>query len=105
MVARQALIPLARAWGGGMVAAVDGMRFVVPVPALFARPNRKFFGPKRGMTWLNAMNDQGMGRGAKVVTGTVRDSLHKVDVIFGLDGGELPEIVGPGRPSCRFSAA
>ena len=45
------------------------------------------------MTWLNAMNDQGMGRGAKVVTGTVRDSLHMVDVIFGLDGGELPEIV------------
>jgi hypothetical protein len=23
----------------------------------------------------------------------VRDSLHMVDVIFGLDGGELPEIV------------
>ena len=57
MVARQAGIALAQAWGGGMVAAVDGMRFVVPVPALFARPNRKFFGPKRGMTWLNAIND------------------------------------------------
>jgi TnpA family transposase len=93
MVTRQTGIALARAWGGGMVAAVDGMRFVVPVPALFARPNRKFFGPKRGMTWLNAINDQGMGRGAKVVSGTVRDSLHMVDVIFGLDGGELPEIV------------
>ncbi|MGH3190136.1 MAG: Tn3 family transposase, partial [Streptosporangiaceae bacterium] len=93
LVARQARIPLARAWGGGMVAAVDGMRFVVPVPALFARPNRKFFGPKRGMTWLNAINDQGIGRGAKVVSGTVRDSLHMVDVIFGLDGGELPEVV------------
>jgi hypothetical protein len=34
-----------------------------------------------------------MGRGAKIVSGTVRDSLHMVDVIFGLDGGELPEIV------------
>ena len=45
------------------------------------------------MTWLNAVNDQGMGRGARVVSGTVRDSLHMVDVIFGLDGGELPEIV------------
>jgi TnpA family transposase len=76
-----------------MVAAVDGMRFVVPVPAAFARPNRKFFGSKRGMTWLNAINDQGIGRGAKIVSGTVRDSLHMVDVIFGLDGGELPEIV------------
>jgi hypothetical protein len=45
------------------------------------------------MTWLNAMNDRGMGRGAKVVSGTIRDSLYMVDVIFGLDGGDLPEIV------------
>ncbi|HLQ54863.1 MAG TPA: Tn3 family transposase [Streptosporangiaceae bacterium] len=93
LVARQAGLPLAQAWGGGLVAAVDGMRFVVPVPAAFARPNRKYFGSKRGMTWLNAVNDHGMGRGAKIVSGTVRDSLHMVDVIFGLDGGELPEIV------------
>src|SRR5664280_2337810 len=84
---------LAQCWGGGLVAAVDGMRFVVPIPAVFARPNRKFFGARRGMTWLNVINDQGIGRGAKVVSGTVRDSLHMVDVIFGLDGGELPEIV------------
>ncbi|GAA5065178.1 TnpA family transposase [Thermocatellispora tengchongensis] len=93
LVARQAGLSLAQAWGGGLVAAVDGMRFVVPVPAAFARPNRKYFGSKRGMTWLNAMNDRGMGRGAKVVSGTIRDSLHMVDVIFGLDGGDLPEIV------------
>ncbi|MGH3283026.1 MAG: Tn3 family transposase, partial [Trebonia sp.] len=89
----QANLPLALAWGGGLVAAVDGMRFVVPVPATFARPNHKFFGSKRGMTWLNAISDQGVGRGAKVVSGTVRDSLHMVDVIFGLDGGDIPEIV------------
>ncbi len=87
LVARQAGLPLAQAWGGGLVAAVDGMRFVVPVPAAFVRPNRKYFGPKRGMTWLNAMNDRGMGRGAKIVSGTVPDSLHMIDVIFGLDGG------------------
>jgi TnpA family transposase len=93
LVARQADLPLAQAWGGGLVAAVDGMRFVVPVPAAFARPNRKYFGSKRGMTWLNAVNDRGMGRGAKIVSGTVRDSLHMIDVIFGLDGGDLPEIV------------
>jgi len=93
LVARQAGLSLAQSWGGGLVAAVDGMRFVVPVPAVFARPNRKFFGSKRGMTWLNAINDQGVGRGAKVVSGTVRDSLHMIDVIFGLDGGELPQIV------------
>jgi TnpA family transposase len=93
LVARQADLRLAQAWGGGMVAAVDGMRFVVPVPAAFARPNKKYFGSKRGMTWLNAINDRGMGRGAKIVSGTVRDSLHMIDVIFGLDGGPLPEVV------------
>lgn len=93
LVDAQSTLRLARAWGGGLVAAVDGMRFVVPVPAAFARPNRKYFGSKRGMTWLNAINDRGMGRGAKVVSGTIRDSLHMVDVIFGFDGGPLPEIV------------
>lgn len=93
LVEAQGTLPLAQAWGGGMVAAVDGMRFVVPVPAVFARPNRKYFGFKRGMTWLNAINDRGMGRGGKVVSGTIRDSLHMVDVVFGLDGGPLPEVV------------
>ena len=42
------------------------------------------------MTWLDAMNDHGMGRGAKIVSGTVRDSLHMVDFIFGLNGGNNP---------------
>jgi TnpA family transposase len=93
LIARQGTIALAQAWGGGLVAAVDGMRFVVPVPNVLARPNRRFFGPKRGMTWLNAIDDRGIGRGAKVVTGTVRDSLHMIDVIFGFAGGDLPEIV------------
>jgi TnpA family transposase len=32
-------------------------RFVVPVPSIYARPNRKYFGPKRGVTWLNMLND------------------------------------------------
>jgi hypothetical protein len=32
LAARQADLPLAQAWGGGLVATVDGMRFVVPVP-------------------------------------------------------------------------
>jgi hypothetical protein len=53
LIAQQAGIGFARALGGGMVAAIDGMRFVVPVPSLMAKPNRKYFGPKRGMTFLN----------------------------------------------------
>ena len=89
----QAGIPFARALGGGLVAAIDGMRFVVPVPSIYARPNRKYFGPKRGVTWLNMINDQAAGLGGKVVAGTVRDSLHMVDVLFNQDGGQRPDIV------------
>src|SRR5664280_1864118 len=33
LIDAQAGIELAQAWGGGLVAAVDGMRFVVPVRA------------------------------------------------------------------------
>jgi len=44
LVDAQAGICLAQVWGGGLVAAVDGMRFVVPVPSVYARPNRKYFG-------------------------------------------------------------
>ena len=69
------------------------MRFVVPVPSVYARPNRKYFGPKRGVTWLNMINDQAAGLGAKVVAGTVRDSLHMIDVWFNQDGGQRPDII------------
>jgi hypothetical protein len=62
LVAGQADLPLAQAWGGGLVAAVDGMRFIVPVPAAFARPNRKFFGSKRGPARPERLADQRRGR-------------------------------------------
>ena len=93
LIDAQADIPFARALGGGLVAAIDGMRFVVPVPSVYARPNRKYFGPKRGVTWLNMINDQAAGLGGKVVAGTVRDSLHMIDVLFNQDGGQRPDIV------------
>jgi TnpA family transposase len=97
LITAQAGIPFADTLGGGLVAAIDGMRFVVPVPSIYTRPNRKYFGPKRGLTWLNMINDQGAGLGAKVVTGTVRDSLHMIDMLFSQDGGCAR--VGAGRVS------
>lgn len=93
LIDEQAGIEFAAQLGGGLVAAIDGMRFVVPVPSIYTRPNRKYFGQKRGLTWLNMINDQGAGLGAKVVTGTVRDSLHMIDVLFRRDGGRRPEVI------------
>ena len=93
LIEAQARIPLAADWGGGHVAAVDGMRFVVAVPSIYARPSRKFFGPRRGVTWLNMINDQVAGLGYKVVAGTPRDTLHFLDVVFSQDGGQRPDVL------------
>ena len=93
LIAQQAGIGFARALGGGMVAAIDGMRFVVPVPSLMAKPNRKYFGPKRGMTFLNMINDQAFGTGHKIVAGTDRDCLHAIDLFFSPGVANLPEVL------------
>jgi TnpA family transposase len=71
----QAGIALAQAWGGGEVASVDGLRFVVPVRTLNAGPNPKYFGAGRGVTYLNFASDQFSGFHGIVVPGTLRDSL------------------------------
>ncbi|EXU64948.1 transposase [Streptomyces sp. PRh5] len=89
----QAPIPLAQAWGGGLVASVDGMRFVVPVPSVYARPNPKYFGRRGGATWPNMINDQAAGLGGKVVAGTPRDSLYVLDVLYDRDGGTRPKMI------------
>jgi Tn3 transposase DDE domain len=55
LIAAQAQVPIAQLWGGGLLASVDGLRFVVPVRTLNAGPSPKYFGHKRGLTWLNAV--------------------------------------------------
>ena len=76
LVDAQADISLARAWRGGEVASADGLRFVVPVRTLNAGPNPRYFGPGRGVTYLNFLSDQFSGFHAVVVPGTLRDSLY-----------------------------
>lgn len=56
-------------------------------------PNRKYFGPKRGMTFLNMINDQAFGMGHKIVAGTDRDCLHAIDLFFGSGTANLPEVL------------
>ncbi|MEV6297747.1 Tn3 family transposase, partial [Streptomyces sp. NPDC051896] len=82
----------AQAWGGGLVAAVDGTRFVVPVRSIDARPNPRYFGRRNGSTLLNMVNDQGMGLAGMVVSGTPRDSLYTIDLMYRRDGGPRPEV-------------
>ena len=93
LVDKQAEIDITGAWGGGLVASADGMRFVVPVRALHAGPNPKYFGPKHGVTWLNVVSDRVMGLGGLVVPGTLRDSMVILDAIFNLDVPTPPEVI------------
>ena len=93
LITAQSSISLAKAWGGGLVAAVDGMRFVVPARSAQTRPNPRYFHRRRGVTWLNMISDQAVGTAGRVVSGTPRDSLHLIDLIYSQDGGARPEVV------------
>jgi hypothetical protein len=42
------------------------------------------------VTWLNAVNGRGIGLAGKVFSGTSRDSLHMIDVVYSQDGGQRP---------------
>ncbi|EMQ96642.1 transposase Tn3 [Paeniglutamicibacter gangotriensis Lz1y] len=93
LIQAQSGLGLAQRWGTGLLASVDGMRFVVPVSTVNAGANPRYFGQGRGLTWLNYLNDQVSGLGAVVVPGTVRDSLHILDGLLDLEGGQRPEMV------------
>jgi hypothetical protein len=73
--------------------AVDGMRFVVPVSTVQARPNPKYFGRGKGPTWLNAISDHAVGTAGQVVSGPPRDPLRLIDLIYAQDGGRRPEVL------------
>jgi TnpA family transposase len=72
----QSTNPLAQEWGGGEVASADGMRFVTPVRTINSGPNRKYFGPERGITYYNFSTDQYAGFHNIVIPGTLRDSIY-----------------------------
>ena len=76
LVNYQTTIPLAQAWGGGEVAAADGIRFTVPVRTINARPNPKYFNTERGVTYYNFNSNQFTGFHGLIVPGTLRDSPY-----------------------------
>ena len=99
LVEAQATVPIVAHWGEGLLASVDGLRFVVPKRTISAGPSPKYYHFKRGITWLNAVNDQVAGIGQMVVPGTPRDSLHILDTLLNLDAGVKPEMVATDNAS------
>jgi hypothetical protein len=93
LITAQSRIDLAQMQGGGLLASVDGLRFVVPVKSINTGPSPKYYGYKRGVTWLNAVKYKVAGIGAMVARGTPRASLYTLDTLLNLDGGVKPEMV------------
>jgi TnpA family transposase len=74
-----ARLPLALEWGGGEVASIDGLRFVVPRETIHARRNPRYFHRRRGITALGTTADHYAGIHTIVVPGTQRDGLYLLD--------------------------
>lgn len=79
LLAMQDQIDLARQWGGGQLASVDGMNFVVP-RTLF--PARLSADGIPGITWLTMISDQATQLTGKVVTGTADRCLYVLDTFY-----------------------
>jgi TnpA family transposase len=99
LIEAQGRVPIVEHWGEGLLASVDGLRFVVPKGTINAGPSPKYYHFKRGITWLNAVNDQVAGIGQMVVPGTPRDSLHIMDALLNLDAGVKPDMVATDNAS------
>jgi hypothetical protein len=67
---------LARQWGGGDVASVDGLRFIVPVRTINAGPNPHYFHYGAGVTLYSFVSNQFTGFHHMVIPGTDRDSFY-----------------------------
>jgi TnpA family transposase len=72
-------LPLAIEWGGGEVANIDGLRFVVPRATIHARRNPRYFHRRRGITAIGTTTDHYVGIHTIVVPGTPRDGLYLLD--------------------------
>jgi TnpA family transposase len=99
LIEAQGRVPIVEHWGEGLLASVDGLRSVVPKRTINAGPSPKYYHFRRGITWLNAVNDQVAGIGQMVVPGTPRDSLHILDTLLNLDAGVKPEMVATDNAS------
>ena len=72
-------LDLATRWGGGEVASIDGLRFVVPSRTIHAGYNRRYFHRRRGVTALTTTADHHVALHTVVVPGTQPDALYLLD--------------------------
>jgi len=79
IVDHHAGLELATRWGGGEIASIDGLRFVVPNRTIHAGYNRRYFHRRRGVTALTTTADHHAALHTVVVPGTQPDALYLLD--------------------------
>ncbi len=79
IVDHHAGLQLATRWGGGEVASIDGLRFVVPSRTIHAGYNRRYFHRRRGVTALTTTADHHAALHTVVIPGTQPDALYLLD--------------------------
>lgn len=79
LVVAQADVPIVQHWGGGDIASADGQRFRVPVEAINAAANWRYFGEGKGITYFTFMSDQFRSFYGVVIPGAVREALYILD--------------------------
>jgi hypothetical protein len=77
-----AKLVLAERWGGGEVASIDGLRFVVPRRTIHAGFNRRYFDRRRGVTALGTTADHYAGLRTIVIPGTQPDAPYALDALL-----------------------
>jgi TnpA family transposase len=77
-----AKMPLAERWGGGEVASIDGLRFIVPRRTIHAGYNRRYFDRRRGVTALGTTADHYAGLRTIVIPGTQPDAPYALDALL-----------------------
>ena len=79
IVDHHARLELVTRWGGGEVASIDGLRFVVPNRTIHAGFNRRYYHRRRGVTALTTTADHHVAIHTVIVPGTQPDALYLLD--------------------------
>ena len=74
-----ARLELVTRWGGGEVASIDGLRFVVPNRTIHAGFNRHYYHRRPGITALTTTADHHVAIHTVIVPGTQPDALYLLD--------------------------
>src|SRR5258708_1875826 len=74
-------LPMSKYWGDGTATSSDGMRVIVAVKAANAEYNSRYFGNRRGLTFLTHTADIQMPLSPYIISTNERQALYTIDLL------------------------